>query len=324
MADLSTFFIFAIFSCLLWVLAGGIVFRALLRRFGFRTGLPWRGLSRVGKGFRFTIAILCGAYTLAVGWSFIEPYYPLVETVTLTSPKVNEPLRIVHISDTHCDPVMRAEDRVIEKVRKLHPDLILFTGDGVNSKGGIPRFKKLMGQLSGVAPLYGVQGNWEAWWFRDVDTFADTGMTELNNKAISVRVRNQRIWLIGAPVDGEAGLRRRARKLPRSAFRIGLHHFPAALTRLDGTVDLLLSGDTHGGQIFLPVLGPLIKIRRWRTPFYTAGLHTTAAGTHLYVNRGIGMEGRRVPRVRFNVPPEITLIEIHPGNGTPTNVDVGQ
>lgn len=314
MADLSTFFIFIIFSCLLWVVAGGIAFRALLRRFGLRAGLPWRSLSRVGRGFRFAIAILCGAYIVAIGWSFVEPYYPVVETVILTSPKVTAPLRIVHISDTHCDPVMRAEDRVIEKVRKLHPDLILFTGDGVNSKGGIPRFKELMGRLSGVAPLYGVQGNWEAWWFRDVDTFKDTGMVELKNRAMSVRVRNQRIWLIGAPVDGEAGLRRRARKLPRSAFRIGLHHFPAALTRLDGTVDLLLSGDTHGGQISLPVLGPLIKIRRWQSPYYTAGLHTTAAGTHLYVNRGIGMEGRRVPRVRFNVPPEITVIEIRPGN----------
>ncbi|MBN2719392.1 MAG: hypothetical protein JXX14_26310, partial [Deltaproteobacteria bacterium] len=119
-------------------------------------------------------------------------------------------------------------------------------------------------------------------------------------------------WLIGAPVDGEGNLRARAKRLPESAFRVGVHHFPAAITQLDGAVDLLLSGDTHGGQVALPFLGPLIKIRRWNTPFYSAGLHTTPGGTHLYVNRGIGMEGRNVPRVRFNVPPEVTLIKLLP------------
>jgi predicted MPP superfamily phosphohydrolase len=81
---------------------------------------------------------------------------------------------------------------------------------------------------------------------------------------------------------------------------------------VDGHVDLLLSGDTHGGQIALPLIGPLIKVRRWRDRFYEAGLHTAPGGTRYYVNRGIGMEGHHVPRVRFNVPPEVTLLEIRP------------
>jgi predicted MPP superfamily phosphohydrolase len=36
--------------------------------------------------------------------------------------------------------------------------------------------------------------------------------------------------------------------------------------------------------------------------------------TQLYVNRGIGMEGGRIPRVRFCSRPEITVIEVHPAD----------
>ena len=314
MADLHIFFIFATLSAILWVMALGIAFRAGLRRLGFQAGTPFGELSRVGKGFRSIVFMLCGVYIIALVWSYVEPYYPKLETVTLTSPKITTPLRIVHISDTHCEQVRRAEDRVIELVQRAQPDLILFTGDGVSADAGIPQFKRLMTRLSRIAPLYGVRGNWEVWWFSHPDTFAGTGMVELNRKAKTINLHNQSISLVGAPVDGEAGMKARARRLPEKSFRIGLHHFPAAISILDGTVDLLLSGDTHGGQVSLPVLGPLIKIRRWNKPYYSAGLHTTPSGTHLYVNRGIGMEGRHTPRVRLNVPPEVTLIKLQPGN----------
>ena len=303
---------FMVVSVFVWVTAGGVVVRDLLRSALGKSQSQGRTFSRKGKIFRAVLFSLCGLYILALVWSFVEPYYPCLEKVRLTSPKVTEPLRIVQISDTHCDATGRAEARVVEMIRELQPDLILFTGDGVNSDEGIPQFKQLMQQLSHVSPLYGVQGNWEAWFFSDVDTFAGTGMIELTSEAKMVTIRNQKIWITGAAVGGEAGSRRRAGKLPKSAFRIALHHYPVAIQKFDGVVDILLSGDTHGGQIALPLIGPLIKIKRWGGPYYMTGLHTMSSGTHLYVNRGVGMEGGNVPRVRFMAPPEVTLIEIHP------------
>jgi predicted MPP superfamily phosphohydrolase len=197
-------------------------------------------------------------------------------------------------------------------IASLKPEMIVFTGDGVNSDEGIPLFKKTMKSLSKIAPLFGVRGNWEAWWFTHIDTFKGTGLIELNGTARPVRVAGQTIWIGGVAVDEEQKLDSMLTQMPKDAFRIILHHFPAASTLVDGRADLLLSGDTHDGQLKLPVIGPLIRIRRWGTPFYESGIHHTAAGLDFYVNRGIGMEGHHVPRVRFNCPPEIALIELSP------------
>jgi predicted MPP superfamily phosphohydrolase len=41
---------------------------------------------------------------------------------------------------------------------------------------------------------------------------------------------------------------------------------------------------------------------------YESGLYREQ-DTWLYVNRGIGMEGGHVPRVRFWAPPELTILE---------------
>jgi hypothetical protein len=55
-----------------------------------------------------------------------------------------------------------------------------------------------------------------------------------------------------------------------------------------------------------------VRITRGDGKYYEAGLHGQGAAS-LQVNRGIGMEGGAVPRVRFNCRPEITLFELRPG-----------
>ena len=96
-----------------------------------------------------------------------------------------------------------------------------------------------------------------------------------------------------------------------------LHHYPCEWSTAErGGSDLHLAGDTHGGQVVLPGLGPLVRITREDGNYYAAGLHRHGS-MHLYVNRGIGMEGGSVPRVRFNCRPEITLFELRPGAPRP-------
>ena len=66
----------------------------------------------------------------------------------------------------------------------------------------------------------------------------------------------------------------------------------------------MLSGHSHGGQVRLPVLGPMVLPPLGRK--YVAGLFQFGR-MQLYVNRGIGTVG--VP-MRLNCPPEITLISL--------------
>ncbi|RMD51504.1 MAG: metallophosphoesterase, partial [Candidatus Thermofonsia bacterium] len=65
---------------------------------------------------------------------------------------------------------------------------------------------------------------------------------------------------------------------------------------------------THGGQVRLPVIGPLLTSSQLGRR-YVMGLYREGR-THLYVSRGVGLEGLSAPRVRFLAPPEITLFTI--------------
>ena len=69
------------------------------------------------------------------------------------------------------------------------------------------------------------------------------------------------------------------------------------------------------GQIALPFYGAMVTLSRHGKRF-ECGLHRVDS-TYLYVNRGIGMEGGRAPRVRFLARPEITVIELAPAPPAP-------
>lgn len=96
------------------------------------------------------------------------------------------------------------------------------------------------------------------------------------------------------------------RDVPDSCYSILLAHSPDYVKYAEANhVDLVLSGHTHGGQIRLPFIGPLVvRIALGRK--YAQGLHRFGS-TNLYVTRGIGTA--LVP-MRFLCPPEITLIKL--------------
>jgi predicted MPP superfamily phosphohydrolase len=89
-------------------------------------------------------------------------------------------------------------------------------------------------------------------------------------------------------------------------------HRPDLIYDLDprSPPDLVVAGHTHGGQVSVPLVGPLVNFQRLPLR-YSSGLHTVE-GQRLYVSRGVGMERFEAPRVRFLCPPEITLITLRP------------
>lgn len=292
----------------LWLLALGQVLAAVRRKRTLITDFPTRKR-------RLAVWLAAGyllATTLAVPYSiYIEPYWPEVTRVAIDSGKLrgNASIRIVHLSDLHSDPQARLEDEVPKIVADLAPDLVVLTGDGVNSKEGIPVFRRCVKELAAHHPTYAVKGNWESWWFKGIDVFEGTGVVELDGNAVSQRVGADRIWIAGVAVENEDRIENSLKSVPRGELTIFLHHYPALAGKLSNLgVDVHLAGDTHGGQIRLPLLGELARIRRHGV-WESAGLHRKG-NLWLYVNRGIGMEGRSAPRVRFGCRPEITVIEL--------------
>ena len=75
--------------------------------------------------------------------------------------------------------------------------------------------------------------------------------------------------------------------------------------------DLLVAGHTHGGQVRLPWIGPMIT--HSRIPHaWAAGLTELPGGGKLLVSRGIGMERGFAPPMRFLCRPELMVIDLVP------------
>lgn len=293
--------------------------RVILRRAGFMEK-PSRAMRRAERGVLALagFGIACFAY----GY-FVEPYWPEVTHVRIESAKLagaTRPLRVVHISDLHCDPQPRLEERLPDIIAAEHPDIIVFTGDSLNSPEGLPVLRKLLPKLAAIAPTFVVRGNWDTGYWRREELFGGTGVRELKKEAVKVEVAGTSLWITGAafaslyePPDGtRSGIESALKGVPPDAFTIFLYHTPDEILDVAETnrVDLYCAGHTHGGQVALPVYGALITLSKFGKK-YESGLYREGA-TSLYVTRGIGMEGGSAPRVRFFARPEVTVIELAP------------
>ena len=132
-------------------------------------------------------------------YSWFEPYQLSTTEVNITSPKIKEgqTLRIVHLTDLHCDGVVRTDDKLIQVVRDLRPDLIVFTGDATNNAKGYKQFDGLLSQLSKIAPGYAVFGNHDDYQSFDPKQFAANGFVLLEGTGTLLKVRDMSVFIDG-------------------------------------------------------------------------------------------------------------------------------
>ena len=225
-------------------------------------------------------------------------------------------LRVAQLSDIHVGPRTSPETilRAVEQANEFHPDLVVLTGDYVSrSAAEVEGVRTLLAGLA--APTVAVLGNHD-------HTVNPGGAAEaLRSNGYEV-LENAwtRIWLRGAPLhlvgvddamthhdDVSAAVR----GLPARATPVVLAHGPRTANRLRGLERplLCLSGHTHGGQINLPIVTPLL-LASLHEP-YARGRYELGQ-VQLYVNRGIGMSGIRV---RINSPAEVTLATLRAVDG---------
>jgi len=226
------------------------------------------------------------------------------------------PLRLLHLSDLHVERYGRREERLLRLIREAEPDLILITGDYVSLSCvddplAHADARRVLSQIAAPRGVYAVLGS------PPVDRnsaqmFEGLGIRLLRNEAITVDIGwGERIALLGLdclqdpPRDIEH-LREVSAQTAQDLRRVLLFHSPElALAAPEAGIALYLCGHTHGGQIRLPFYGALITSstlgKRFEMGYYRVGQ------THLYVSRGIGLEGMGAPRLRFLCPPEITL-----------------
>lgn len=156
-----------------------------------------------------------GIGCILYGW-LIEPYWLEVVHVSLSSPKIKagQTVRIAHVSDIHSDKQERLETKMAEAVAREKPDIIVFSGDAINSPEGLPNFRNCLTRLAKIAPTFVVKGNWDSWYFKDSDRFGGTGATELVDKPSMVRVKDNDVWIGGLPVGTKSSVAKVMAEVP--------------------------------------------------------------------------------------------------------------
>lgn len=258
----------------------------------------------------FSTCVLALFVLGVAGWR--EAHLLRVEKIHIASPRLppgHVPLHIALVSDLHLDLHRnhRLLAQITEQLQALHPDLILSTGDLIDSPHCLPD----AGQLAKwQAPLgkFAVLGNHEYYLgLRDALPFHErAGLQLLRQQALEL---SPGLWLAG--VDNRNGHhfrqacfddeRAALSTVPTNACVILLKHEPRFTSSLP--VDLILSGHTHAGQIF-----PFQAVVRL-TYRFLAGLHQLDERTQLYITRGAGTWG---PPFRLGAKPELTLLILEP------------
>jgi len=266
---------------------------------------------------------------LNLGFSLVQVDAYVVEPLLVETTEVRleykeldpalPPVRLVQITDTHVERASYREAEVVRRVNALQPDLIVLTGDYLNlsylhDPEAKEQFRGFVSQLEAPYGIYAVRGTVEPAPGMMAELFQDTGVVWLEQEAVTLEVRGQSLTLAGVACshDQEVDAARLATTLegvPAGDLVVLLYHSPdLVLEAAARQVNLMLAGHTHGGQIRLPVLGPVVTYSRFGRR-YAAGLFWEGDMT-LYVSRGLGFEGGSLPRARFLCRPEIVSIEL--------------
>ena len=240
--------------------------------------------------------------------------------------------RMVHLSDLHVGHWFSLERLagVVSLVNQLEPDMILMTGDYISyeMEGIVAELKASLGAMRAREAKIAVLGNHDHWLDEDlvINVLHEGGFVVLSNQVYVARRGKAVLQIVG--IDSAYVRKDRLPEVIDSISPAGpailLVHEPdfADQSARSGKFELQLSGHSHGSQIVLPVIGPLLRGPHfWKYPhgLYRIKRHENfqnpcdppnrvdAGEMLLYTNRGLGTN---TLRFRFNCPPEILLITL--------------
>lgn len=243
-----------------------------------------------------------------------EPNNLEIQHIRIAIPGVRRPVRIVHLSDLQTDGIGAMQLAARSAANEFDPDVIAFTGDVLNHSSLVPEVKEYLRGFKHRSGAFFVTGNVDG--LLPPEKFCrEVGFEFMDGSARILDVDGTRIGILGLGLSDfrdSALLGRLILETKAVDIRVLLSHVPDALEiARKAPVHLLLSGHTHGGQIRLPWIVPIITMSGVPRTIAGGGLHQVD-GLKVLVSRGLGMEGHIAPRVRTFCRPQLLLVELVP------------
>ncbi len=232
-------------------------------------------------------------------------------------PETLDGLSVVHLSDLHFSGQLSREffEVVVEQTNRLQPDLVAITGDIVEVPECLPWLGEVLSRLDSRHGVFCILGNHERRLGERsaiLSHFPDGGLQYVGGRCVRIPIGGHEVLVAGNELpwwrpaaDVAASLVERGEP---PALRLLLSHSPDQIhwARRFG-FDLMLAGHTHGGQIRLPLIGPIIGQSRYGVAY--AGGTFFVPPTLLHVSRGLS--GRE--HVRLLCRPELTRLILRSG-----------
>jgi predicted MPP superfamily phosphohydrolase len=274
-------------------------------------------------------AFLAGTGVVAASSYGVVNSYPDPEITRLPLPLQDLPpglagLRVVLLSDLHRGPAINRAylEQVVKKVNGLRPDLILLPGDFVSKSSAY--FADVTAVLSKLRPTiasFATLGNHDHWEGAEAAqrALSRAGVLLLQNRSIHL-TEDRRLTMAGARglclagVDdlgaGQPDLVAALAGVSPRVPTILLSHNPdfaeqPSALKSGSRVDLQVSGHTHGGQVILPGIGPVVSGSHFGLKYLYG--HVQGPRWPVFVTRGIGAS---VLPLRIGSPPEIVVFEL--------------
>ena len=256
----------------------------------------------------FSIFLILG---LSYYCLFIEPENIKITNYTIPDDRLSG-LKIVFASDFHIKPRHEKQlEKVVNLINSQEADIVLSAGDFVNghtkkSTMSPSDIAKSLGNVKSKYGFYATLGNHDGWYDSKIvaKELRTNGIKVLENDNEKIKINNKEIYIAGLEdaMTGDPNIYLALEKTKSPV--IMLTHTPDMFPKVPYEVNLTLAGHTHGGQIRLPIIGPLFTASNYHDK-YAKGL-IEEDGRKMIVTTGVGTS---ILPIRFNCPPEIVVIK---------------
>lgn len=253
------------------------------------------------------------AFVVFCLWIF-STFTIFINKVEIANEKINDEITLVHISDLHGSVFGINNSSIINAVNKAEPDFVVVTGDMYTrgSDEGRNTALRLMKNISKNYDVYYVNGEHD-----DDESFFDE-LRKNNIKVLDYKYEDLTIVKTDIRLYGITNVYysptfdlKNEFTLDEDKYNILLAHISNKVAFAGFGMDLCLCGDTHGGQVRLPIVGGLYGTNGWLPEVadkdaFVKGLYKYE-NTDFYISSGLG--NYPIP-LRFLNRPEIAVIKL--------------